>query len=154
MLYPLSIYYYERHINPDGTTGVRWDYKRHLGKEQPLLTSTLKRCGTKIVYYGFDKRKNIMALWRTKTENDKGWLSKVHQPDIKNPRLGFGDLKPREDTALLFREDDKTDTLIIMVFEKQGNQSQVLFTQWLNGGIAEAISNNNVYLNTEIVLND
>jgi len=157
LLHPVSIYHYRRHIAPDGSTGTRWDYVGHEGREYPELIKTLSRTGSKIVYHGITRhpktKELVLALWRgeDKKKGDKGWLSQVYEPNIKRPGLGFGDLGDRADAALLFKRDEQAGTLTVMVFPGLRNQSAVLFEQWGTGAVRECIPSNNVYLNTETV---
>lgn len=151
LLYPVSIYHYRRHVAPDGSTGTRWDYVGHEGKDYPALVYSLKRTGEKVIYLNKpagkkNPRRPDLGLFRGGGESVSG----VFEPDIKRPGHGYGNTRDRAD-ALLFIRDDIADTLTIMVFPGLGKQDSVLFEQWGTGAVRECIPSNNVYLNTETV---
>ena len=152
LTYPVSIYHYRRHVFPDGSTGTRWDYVGHEGKEYPALVYSLKRTGEKVIYLNKpagkpNPRRPDLGLFRGGGES----LSGVFEPDIKKPGLGFGDLGDRADAALLTKRDEQAGTLTVMVFPGLRNQSAVLFEQWGTGAVRECIPSHSVYLNTETV---
>lgn len=162
MTCPVSDYRYTRHVAPDGSVGVRWDYLNHDGQEQPDLFFVLKRTGEKAIYlnpqYGkkagqdapkyslrWDKKrpliKNGKTIWTNKA-------SGFFEPDPERPGCGYGDINNNRDAVLI----RKTDTeMIILVFPGRGNEAAALFTQWGTGGVSESIPNNNVPFPTKTV---
>ena len=153
--YPVSIYYYKRHVNPDGTVGVRWDYVKHEGKEQPDLFFIYKRTKEKAIYFSpqFGKKPGPDApkfslRWAEKrrlVKNGKeiptNKASGFFEPDIRRPGCGYGDINNNRD-AILIR---KTETeMMIMVFPGLGKQAAELFVQWGTGAVRESILSNNV----------
>lgn len=149
--YPESVYLFKCHVKPDGSTGTRWDYVTHEGKEYPVLIKTLKRSGARVIYYGLNTNTHKLGLWRGQSPGDNGWISEVFQPDIKRPGLGFADLGDRANAALLIRADEEAGLMTILVFPGLGNQAETLFKQWGTGAIRESIASNNVIVPTESV---
>lgn len=163
MINPVSIYYYKRHVYPDGTVGTRWDCVKHEGKEQPDLFFTYKKRGEKAIYFGpqFGKEPGIDApkfslRWneaRRLVKNGKEIMTDkatgFFTPDEKRPGCGFGEINNNRD-AILIRKTDSD--MMIMVYEGEGNgQAALLFTGWGTGAVRESLSSNNVNLNTESV---
>lgn len=153
--YPVSIYYYKRHVYPGGRVGVRWDYVKHEGKEQPDLFFMYKKTGEKAIYFSpqFGKEPGpdapkFFLRWkedRRLVKNGKEILtnnaSGFFEPDIRRPGCGYGDINNNRD-AILIR---KTETeMMIMVYPEQGNGAAGLFTNWGTGAVRESISSNNV----------
>lgn len=160
LFYPVSIYYYQRHIKKDGTTGTRWDYVRHEGKEQPDLFFVSAK-GVKLIYLGPQKNKERKPgapenylRWnklRPLIKNGKTILtnnaSGVFEPKIKNPGYGFGEINNNRDKILIRKTESD---MMIMVFENLGNAEE-LYKQWMTGAVRECIPSNNVMLDTETV---
>lgn len=160
LFYPVSIYYYNRHIYNDGSTGTRWDYLRHEGKEQPDLFYVSAK-GVKSIYFGTQQNKErkpgapeYYLRWnkqRPLIKNGKTILtnnaSGVFEPKIKNPGYGFGEINNNRDKILIRKTESD---MMIMVFENLGNAEE-LYKQYLTGAVRECIPSNNVMLDTETV---
>jgi len=160
ILYPISIYYYKQNIKKDGSTGYRWDYLRHDGKEQPDLFFTSKK-GIKSIYFGKQINKEPrpgapeLCLWwnekRALEKNGKTFKTNnatgVFMPDINKPGYGHGQINNNRDSVLIHINESN---MMIMVFEKISNAEQ-LFRQWMTGAVRESVAYNNVMLDTESV---
>ena len=161
--YPVSIYYYRRHVKPDGTVvGTRWDYVKHEGKEQPDLICERKvnpDKGMKLIILnkqagerkpGCPEQSLFWNEQRPLIKNGKEILrDKVtgfFVPDEKRPGCGFGEINNNRDAVLIRKTDSD---MMIMVFEGEGNGGAlVLFSKWGTGAVRESISSNNVILST------
>ena len=160
LFYPVSIYYYNRHIKKDGSVGTRWDYLRHEGKEQPDLFYVSAK-GVKSIYFGTQQNKErkpgapeYYLRWnkqRPLIKNGKTILtnnaSGVFEPKIKNPGLAYGEINNNRDKILIRKTESD---MMIMVFENLGNAEE-LYKQYLTGAVRECIPSNNVMLDTETV---
>lgn len=153
LFYPVSIYYYNRHIKKDGSVGSRWDYEKHEGKEQPDLffvsakgeksiyflkqLNKERKPGAPEYYLRWNKQRPLIKNGKTIFTNN---ASGVFEPKIKNPGYGFGEINCNQDKILLRRTDSN---MIILVFENLGNAEE-LYNQWTTGAVRECIPNNNV----------
>ena len=60
--FPDGIYHYRQHRKPDGTLGNRYDLERVEGKLYPFMFTTLKRCGTRVIYLGKHPKPKKVSL--------------------------------------------------------------------------------------------
>lgn len=151
LFYPVSIYYYNRHIKKDGSVGSRWDYEKHEGKEQPDLffvsakgeksiyflkqLNKERKPGAPEYYLRWNKQRPLIKNGKTIFTNN---ASGVFETKVKNPGCGFGEINCNQDKILLRRTDSN---MIIMVFENLGNAEE-LYNQWTTGAVRECIPNN------------
>ncbi|HPY44523.1 MAG: hypothetical protein ACOX0D_07095 [Sphaerochaeta sp.] len=156
--FPDGIYHYRQHRKPDGTLGNRYDLERVEGKLYPFMFTTLKRCGTRVIYLGKHpkpKKGQPDYFLQTGKERDYNgklkslYLSGMYFPDIKTPSRGFGDLGRYREGVLLIEWEPSAGTLIIMVFDQVSKvHAKALFDTWVRGGIRESCLYNNVHLDT------
>jgi hypothetical protein len=144
---PDYVYRFKRH-RTDGQ-GTRFDLASWEGPgTYAPLVCPLKRTGEAVVYVNRwrvktgtapDPRKGgliLAAPGRAKGEGGRN-ITSIFEPLPERPGQGFGDVDRLD--ALLTRRDEEAGTLTIFVFLKAGLQAQYLFTDWIDGQVAEEI---------------
>ena len=147
MTRPDYVYRFTRAINPKtGKLGTRYDLT---GMEGPgcyaPLVCPLKRSGEPVLYMNRwrvkegaapDPRKGgliLAAPGRAKGEKNRN-ISSIFESSPDHPGRGFGDMGPRKDAILTYR-DEEAGMLTIRVFLGLGLQAETLFLADLDGGV-------------------
>lgn len=153
MIYPVSILKGKR--SEKAKSRINWI--EILGQDQPSLYWVMKRVepGQKaltinkpIPKKGSEKERAELGLFAKGKS-----VSNIYEPDTEHPGWGYGDINNRNDAILTFRNEE-TGMFTILVFRDLGKQADILFQNWLSGGVSESLPNNKLYPSTKTVTED